>query len=190
MLPPLIWIVRFNRSKECHWQRLQNHIVFKTLELLPWSIFLELKCCVEFFSVIILVSRARILKTRKMISQKRCAAYSRQSPHLHSLSVKILYRRVMDSELYTEMCSKHRTGFLQVQWRLYRFVLFFLLFVLLRLDRDPLYRKKAGYNYILCIYNYFLSILARSAFSLALLFSLILEFLNKVMDKFTILIVK
>lgn len=65
----------------------------------------------------------------------------------------------MDSELYTEMCSKHRTGFLQVQWRLYRFVLFFLLFVLLRLDRDPLYRKKAGYNYILCIYNYFLSIL-------------------------------
>lgn len=128
MLPPLIWIVHFNKSKECHWQRLQNHIVFKTLELLAWSIFLKLICCVEFFSVIILLSRARILKTRKMISQKRCAAYSRQSPHLHSLSVKILYRGVMDRALYTEMCSKHWTGFLQVQWRLYRFVFLFVCF--------------------------------------------------------------
>lgn len=157
MLPPLIWIVHFNKSKECHWQRLQNHIVFKTLELLPWSIFLKLICCVEFFSVIILLSRARILKTRKMISQKRCAAYSRQSPHLHSLSVKILYRGVMDRALYTEMVLNIEQDFCRSSEGY--IVLFFCLFVFLRLYHDPLYRKKAGYNYSVYLYH-FLSILA------------------------------
>ena len=147
ILPPVIWIVHFNRSKECHWQRLQNYcdIVFKALELLPWSIFLKTKLLRWIlFSYNFSITGMNLKLERRF----------RKNGALHILD-KALICILWALKSYTggiwtahciQKCVPTLKGTFAGPVKVTSFC-FFCLFVLLRLYHDPLYRKKAGYNY-------------------------------------------